>query len=112
MPWQKGKQLFKGNQLQVWLETAVVNRIVNSCSLSQLLETAISNSECFHFWDILTAYDWGPNMKEYRSDMTDVTLVCELDASMASKFLYTTAWYQIFLLSHSNHYMNGSLLKF
>lgn len=58
MPWQKRKQLFKGNQLRVWLEEAVVNCIVNSCSLSQLLETAISNPECFHFGEILTAYDW------------------------------------------------------
>lgn len=65
MPWQKGKQLFKGNQLRVWLEKAVVNRIVNSCSLSQLLETAVSNSECFHFGDILTAHVWGPNVMEY-----------------------------------------------
>lgn len=72
MPWQKGKQLFKGNQLHVWLEEAIVNHIVNSCSLSQLLETAVLNSECFHFGDILTAYDWGPNVMEELSDMTDV----------------------------------------
>lgn len=109
MPWQKGKQLFKGNQLHVWLEEADVNRIVNSGSLSQLLETAISDSECLNFGDILTAYGWGPNVMEYLSDMTDATLVYELDVSMSSKFLYKNTWCKILLMSHSKHYMNESL---
>lgn len=74
MPWQGGKQPFKGKQLHVRLEGADVNHIVDSCSLSQLLETEIWNSECFHFGDILTAYDRVLNVMDCLSDMTDVTL--------------------------------------
>lgn len=47
---------------------------------------------------------------EYLPDMTDVALVCEVDVSVSSKFLYKNTWYKILLLSDSNQY--GSLLKF
>lgn len=74
MPWQEGKKPFKGKQLHVQLEEADVNHIVDSCSLSRLLEKEIWNSECFHVGDVLTAYDRVPNVMGCLSDMTDVTL--------------------------------------
>lgn len=92
MPWQKVKQLFKGKQLRVRLEEADVNRIVDSCSLSPLLERSAWNSECFLFREGSTAYDRGPN-------------VMDIDKVSTSQILNIKSFF-----SHSNH-QKGFLLQ-